>query len=537
MTIRSWLFLSVFTLPLFVSLDTSSIWDSNEAFYVQTPKEMVETSDWIVPHFNDQVRLNKPPFSYWLVATFYSFFGVSVFWERLLTATCALASILAVLNLGNHLFSIRIAILASGIFATTFRFLILSRRSLIEILLLALLLWSLVFFLKWTRSPRSIYLYSGSLMLALAFLTKGPIAMLALIIFGIYLVIFRKTKVLKTSSLITALLLFLVVAGSWFIALGIEFGWSPVWEFFLIENLGRYTSIDYGPQRGFFYYPIVFLGDFLPWSLFFVLSLLYWLLGVRKRQGKKARQSMLFLGLWITIWIAIFSFSHNKQEYYILPIYPAASLWLSSFLLSNKFGRFSALPAAFLVVFASLIMATAMTILAGPKIIWWLIMVPSLSFAVFIVQNKWKASVTSLSLCFLLAFYFYSEPLEDFRPIRKLAHKIETLENNREGPFQAGYFKFACPSLTFYLNQPILQLSEIEEAISALSAKKRTYLIVEKLDLQNLMRHGTSFYIVGTAPLLRTTLRNLIQILKSRNWMHSKSWTREIFLVSNSPID
>ncbi len=79
MKLRFWLLLSVFSLPLFVSLDTSSIWDANEAFYVQTPREMVESSNWLVPHFNGEPRLNKPPLSYWLVAGLYSLFGVSVF--------------------------------------------------------------------------------------------------------------------------------------------------------------------------------------------------------------------------------------------------------------------------------------------------------------------------------------------------------------------------------------------------------------------------------------------------------------------------
>ena len=535
MNLRLWLLLSVFVLPLFVSLDTSAVWDSNEAFYVQTPREMLATSDWIVPRFNGQARLNKPPLSYWLVASLYSLFGVSVFWERLLTAMCGLATVLAVLQLGRQLFSVRIAVLAAGILATTFRFLILSRRALIEILLLALLLWALVFLLQWAQSTRPIFLYGAALLLALAFLTKGPLVLLVPFIFAVFLIISGRKKLLLSRNIAPALVLFLVVAGSWFIALGIRYGWGPVSEFFLLENLGRYTSLEYGPQRGIFYYPLVFLGDFLPWSLFFVVSLLWWLMGDGGQMGKQRRQSMLFLGLWIAAWMAVFSFSHNKQEYYILPVYPAAALWLACYFQGPRFERLAAIAAGFIIFPISLVLAAGMTVLAGPSMVWWMIALPAFGFSVFVLQGYWKAASASLSLFFLLAFHLCSGPLENFRPIRQLAEQIEILESEREGNFRAGYWKLASPSLAFYLNQPILQLFKLEEAVEALSSKQRTYLIVEESELRKLLRQGTQFYIAGSSPRLSTNLRSFFQIVQSGRWTRPESWTRQVFLVSNQP--
>ena len=45
-------------LPYFIDLGGSSIWDANEAFYVETPREMLQRGDFISPTFNDQPRLN-----------------------------------------------------------------------------------------------------------------------------------------------------------------------------------------------------------------------------------------------------------------------------------------------------------------------------------------------------------------------------------------------------------------------------------------------------------------------------------------------
>ena len=70
-------------MPYFVGLGDSAIWDANEAFYVETPREMIERGDYVSPTFNYEPRFNKPVLSYWIVAGFYQRFGVSVGVQRL----------------------------------------------------------------------------------------------------------------------------------------------------------------------------------------------------------------------------------------------------------------------------------------------------------------------------------------------------------------------------------------------------------------------------------------------------------------------
>src|SRR5262249_18378154 len=52
------------------------------AFYVETPREMLESGDFINPTFNYLPRFNKPVLSYWIVAAFYRLLGVSVTSQR-----------------------------------------------------------------------------------------------------------------------------------------------------------------------------------------------------------------------------------------------------------------------------------------------------------------------------------------------------------------------------------------------------------------------------------------------------------------------
>ena len=82
--------LALASILFFVDLGGTSIWDANEAFYVETPREMLEAHDLINPTFDYEPRFNKPVLSYWVVAAFYKLFGVSVAVQRIPIAIGAL---------------------------------------------------------------------------------------------------------------------------------------------------------------------------------------------------------------------------------------------------------------------------------------------------------------------------------------------------------------------------------------------------------------------------------------------------------------
>src|SRR5262245_45577504 len=90
-------------LLLFVDLGGSTIWDANEAFCVETPRQMVLSRDYVNPSFNGQPRFNKPVLSYWIVAASYKVLGVSVTSERIMIAIGTLLLIGATYVIGRTL--------------------------------------------------------------------------------------------------------------------------------------------------------------------------------------------------------------------------------------------------------------------------------------------------------------------------------------------------------------------------------------------------------------------------------------------------
>ena len=71
MTAPEWLGLGI-VLALAVAIGVAGMTtlppDEHEVLVLRTATEMHARGDWIVPYFNGEPRLNKPPVSYWLTA-------------------------------------------------------------------------------------------------------------------------------------------------------------------------------------------------------------------------------------------------------------------------------------------------------------------------------------------------------------------------------------------------------------------------------------------------------------------------------------
>ncbi|HSR53312.1 MAG TPA: glycosyltransferase family 39 protein [Acidobacteriota bacterium] len=556
---RRWL-LFFFCLPFFLALGDSSIWDANEAFYVQTPQEMLQRGEWIVPYFNGEPRLNKPPLAYWLVLIPYKVFGVSILAERIVMALLAAGSVLIVYALGSRLFNPLAALWGTGVFATSFRFLILSRRLLIDVLLLFCVLAALWFFVRWVESGRKKDFLTLCVFMGLGMLAKGPVALIPVAIFGLYLLLSRRLDDLRQAPWLRGALVFASISASWFVLLAWQEGWQPVIDFFLTENLGRFSHVDFGPDRGPFYYVGVFLTEFAPWSFLFPFALLAaWRgrssaapgdSGIPLRMtergpsagsdpdgspGIPACRPYLLLGLWAAFYFVVFSLSHNKQEYYILPVYPATALMVGVFIREGLDWPSRILGAIPPLLAAGAFGILAWSILLGDELA--LGMVPSLllaaaSFLLLTGRGRW--AVLAMSAFYSVAFTAYLEPLERYKPVRPLCRAIQQ-QAQGQPPFdyQAGYYRLTSPSMAYYLDHPVLEIYDPHEALRYFSAQHPVFLIMQEGDFHTLQRmSGNRLEIVDVKPKLYTTARNLSRVLGGGE-DQSSHWTRPVYLVSN----
>src|SRR5215216_15451 len=176
-------------------------------------------------------------------------------------------------GLGRVAYSEQAGLFAAISLAVAPRFLMFSRRIIIDVYVAMFMGAALLFFLLAERHPhrRKAYLALMYVAVGMGVMTKGPVAaLLPALVFIIYFAIHRKLGALREMMLPAGILIVGAIVLPWYMAIYAEHGWQYIEMFILKDNLSRYTEPVWGPRRGFFFYLPVIIGDMFPWSLFLI---------------------------------------------------------------------------------------------------------------------------------------------------------------------------------------------------------------------------------------------------------------------------
>jgi 4-amino-4-deoxy-L-arabinose transferase-like glycosyltransferase len=538
------LVLIAISLPYCINLGKSSIWDANEAFYAETPREMLVTGDFIAPQFNFQPRAQKPPLTYWVILISYKLFGIGEFALRLPSALAALGILLLSYGTARMLFCPRAALLSALITGTTARVFILARRLPIDILFLLFMTAAFFFMVRAIQENGKrnwVYFY---LCISLGFLTKGPIAVLipactyvawALLgcdsgIDGASGRVVTAMQRLRAVQFKLGIVVFACIVLPWCVVVYMLHGWTYILPLFLTDNFARFAVESLGPSRGPFFYVSVFGSDFFPWSLL-ILPALYFLWRNRKTEAFSNRFSYQFPLIWCALIFILFSLSKNKQEYYIAPIYPVAAVFVAGIIDKSavRKGNHQESPrgslwfwmygvlAVLLLFLSSVIPFALSSFMPGitpvlhysPSIILWggiVLLIGGL------IRKKqvWCFSVLAASLWAIYAVcaLLYLPALEAYRPVKRFCVLIET--QIREGD-EAGFYGTALPSMAFYLRRPIFQEGDFDGMLRRFQSGKRIYCILRRQDLDHFAsKKNLKLYILERHPRFAVHLNTLL---------------------------
>ena len=147
---------TVCALTFLAGLGRPAITDSDEGFYAESAREMVESGDWLTPHFNYVDRFEKPILYYWLAAGAYVVLGVGEAAARLPSALAGLGLSLLTFFIGRRVFDTTTGFLAGLVMATSFGHVAMARQALPDLLLalfVTLATWSAI--AAWLDPPAS----------------------------------------------------------------------------------------------------------------------------------------------------------------------------------------------------------------------------------------------------------------------------------------------------------------------------------------------------------------------------------------------
>ena len=334
-------------LAFFNGLGGLGLMDKTEGLFVEVPRQMLRSGDWVTPRWNGELFFDYPVWGYWMAALSFRLFGLSEAAARLPAALAASATVLAVFALLLVLAPaaepqprrVERATLCAAVLTLSPAWVGWGRSSVTDMFLAsAITLAILGFALAWGAAGRRPLRRLGHGALALfcgiAVLAKGPVGLLlpGLVIIAFLLLKGQLLAEVRRTPWLPMLALFLGVTAPWYAAATAANGSTFISRFLGFSNLERFTSVLYShPGPPWFYLPWVVVL-LLPWSLFLPVALArlrFWRLATwRSPDGADGRASDLpLLALvWLVLIVAFFSAAATKLPGYILPALPGGAL-------------------------------------------------------------------------------------------------------------------------------------------------------------------------------------------------------------------
>jgi 4-amino-4-deoxy-L-arabinose transferase-like glycosyltransferase len=529
---RNWtwskiLFLFIIPLFLYISLlPVMPLMEPDEARYSDIPSLMNRTGDYITPHLNHVVYLEKPPLCYWATALLFKIFGENEFSSRLFAALCAWGCILLVYRIGSFFHDEKTGLYSAGVLSTFLYHSILGKINILDMPLtffVSLATWAGYRYVAGDcQRRRSLYLlYISS---ALAFLTKGVIGIVfpfAITILFLFISL-RWRDILKLFSPV-GLTIFLLISCPWIILVQ-KANRDFLWFFFVQEHFLRYTTeISHRRHSIFSYVPVVIFGT-LPWSAFLLKVLKE---GVAKRSSLFKAAEKHFLLIWIFFIFIFFSISKSKLIPYIAPMFLPIAIFgghlFRSYEDSNislKEGRGRRLLYDLPIILQPLMFITLIILPLFIKNVkldkylenyhiekwWWLLILPILfqvmmTFLPALVRQRWRRgwfpTITILSTLFLISIHFpiahFLTPYRSAYPVSKAIHAL--LPPNQE-LFQ---YRISLYGIDFYnkIRTPLVETSgELEFGFIHLPPHELSrYYLSSKMFYQRCKENGTIYCV------------------------------------------
>ena len=311
-----------------VGLGFRGLFNPDEGRYAEIPREILGSGDWVIPHLNGLVYIEKPPLQYWATALSEALFGQNDWAARLYTGLCALATVYALWAMIRREWGAVAAARAAVMLGSSLLFVLLGHQLTLDMSLTLYMTLTFIGFCNAQRAGR----WQGWMLLswagiAAAFMTKGLIAgALPLFTLVVYSLLQRDLAPWRRLLLGRGALLFGVLCLPWLIL--IQHRLPQFFQFFFVrEHFQRFlTKIEDRYQPWWYFIPILVAG-ILPWLLPALRALYGDWRGTVASPDFDARR---FAWIWCVVIFVFFSASDSKLLPYILPMFPALALLMAT---------------------------------------------------------------------------------------------------------------------------------------------------------------------------------------------------------------
>jgi 4-amino-4-deoxy-L-arabinose transferase-like glycosyltransferase len=329
--------------------------DRDEPRFAEASREMIQLANYVVPRFNNQLRLDKPPLAYWAQVASYRIFGESDLGARFPSAIAAALTALVIVGWGCRIGAAKVGWWAAIIFTLSLQTFVHAKAAVADmwlVLFMTLAHWAgyQMFHRPTPKSgetnqtsnikhQKSLW-WAFYLSLALGFLAKGPIAWIPLLTVLTTIALTRNWQLARHFKFLRGILLMVGVVAVW----GIPALIQTHGQFFTIgigrHVIGRSLATMEGHGASSFgmyllllpFYFVTIFVSFFPWSI-----KLPWLIRQLRRQKKAGISNPGYSGneidnyllTGIAVIFVIFTLVSTKLPHYTLPAFPLLALLLA----------------------------------------------------------------------------------------------------------------------------------------------------------------------------------------------------------------
>ncbi len=318
---RSHPYLTLFFFSLMLYLAGNQllpVTDTAESNYALTAKEMVLSGDWLSPQIYGHYWYDKPIFYYWELALSFALLGFNEFAARLPAAILGTLSLLFTYWFSRKVYGEKVGWLTAIILGTSVEFWLLSKAVITDSTLFLFMSGAIAFFYLGYAEDRKYY-FLCYLFAALATLTKGPIGILLPGLAALLFLAYNKDLAeMKRVHLASGMALFLAICGLWYGPMYYLHGSDFLLNFLGVHNFLRATVSEHPSHNTWYFYLIVYLVGFAPWS-FTVPYSLYKKWKEKSLDLRSASNATQLLVIYAAVVIGFFEIIATKYTTYTFP--------------------------------------------------------------------------------------------------------------------------------------------------------------------------------------------------------------------------
>lgn len=304
---------------LWISAGDHALYPPDEGRYAAVSMHMADEGNWLTPHFQGEVHLNKPPLVYWMQAAGLKLIGHNELAVRLPSLIAASVMLALVLVAGRGWGGGRVGALAVGILSCMPLHVIVGRMAITDPVLAACWFAALLGGVRAVQTAQlrwSILLWIG---VALGLMAKGPLALMPLVVIFLWLLLSKNLRALRR---IHPLVGFPLAAAPVLIWAALVARANPeamaIWRGQTFGRLVGEAGTNAHASPPWYYVP-VFLAGLFPATL--MLSLPW--LNIRWRDGWSAIKRGDEGAFWIIavlVPLVFFTAMSGKLATYLLPL-------------------------------------------------------------------------------------------------------------------------------------------------------------------------------------------------------------------------